>query len=85
MSGIYEVYAIRYATMTPRTPQMNYLQPDPHENAADDLDCFVWLIRGNGRNIVVDTGFNEAAAQSRSRYGGDSKAMMGLVGRCLCG
>jgi glyoxylase-like metal-dependent hydrolase (beta-lactamase superfamily II) len=67
MSGIYEVYAIRYATMTPRTPQMNYLQPDLHETAAADLDYFVWLIRGNGRDILVDTGFNEAAAHSRSR------------------
>ena len=67
MGGIYEIYAIRYATMTPRTPQMNYLQPDPHETAAADLDYFVWLIRGDGRDILVDTGFNEVAAQSRSR------------------
>ena len=67
MSGIYEIYAIRYATMTQRTPQMNYLQPDPHETAAADLDYFVWLIRGNGRDILVDTGFNEAAAQGRNR------------------
>jgi glyoxylase-like metal-dependent hydrolase (beta-lactamase superfamily II) len=67
VSAVYEIYAIRYATMTPRTPQMNYLQPDPHETAAADLDFFIWLIRGNGRNILVDTGFNEAAAKSRSR------------------
>jgi glyoxylase-like metal-dependent hydrolase (beta-lactamase superfamily II) len=67
MSGIYEIYAIRYATMTQRTPQMNFLYPDPHETAAADLDYFVWLIRGDGHDILVDTGFNEAAAQSRSR------------------
>jgi len=32
-----------------------------HETAAADLDYFVWLIRGEGRDILVDTGFNEAA------------------------
>ena len=63
----YEVFAIRYATMSPRTPHMNYLQPDPHETSAADLDYFVWLIRGEGRDILVDTGFNEAAAKARSR------------------
>lgn len=62
-----EIYAIRYATMSSRTPQMNFLQPDPHETAASDLDYFVWLIRQNGRNILVDTGFNETAARERSR------------------
>ena len=67
MAAAYEIYAIRYATMTPRTPAMNFLQPDPHETAAADLDYFVWLIRGQGRDILVDTGFNEAAAQTRSR------------------
>ncbi|WPO42630.1 N-acyl homoserine lactonase family protein [Tardiphaga sp. 42S5] len=67
MSVTYEIYAIRYATMTPRTPQMNYLAPDPHETAAADLDYFVWLIRGGGRDILVDTGFNEVAAKERSR------------------
>jgi hypothetical protein len=67
MSVTYEIYAIRYATMTPRTPQMNYLAPDPHETAAADLDYFVWLIRGGGRDILVDTGFNEAASKERSR------------------
>ena len=67
MSQQYEVFAIRYATMSPRTPHMNYLSPDPHETTAADLDYFVWLIRGGGRDILVDTGFNEAAAKERSR------------------
>jgi glyoxylase-like metal-dependent hydrolase (beta-lactamase superfamily II) len=67
MGEPYEIYAIRYATMPQRTPHMNYLLPDPHEAAAADLDYFVWLIRGGGRDILVDTGFNEAAAQARSR------------------
>jgi glyoxylase-like metal-dependent hydrolase (beta-lactamase superfamily II) len=67
MGNAYEIYAIRYATMSPRTPHLNYLLPDPHETTAQDLDYFVWLIRGHGREILVDTGFNAAEAQLRGR------------------
>lgn len=67
MDHIYEIYAIRYATMSSRTPHMNFLVPDPHETTAADLDYFVWLIRGGDHDILVDTGFNAAAAQERNR------------------
>src|ERR1700694_4015062 len=67
MGNAYEIYAIRYATMSPRTPHMNYLVPDPHDTTAQDLDYFVWLIRGGSRDILVDTGFNAAEAQARNR------------------
>jgi len=40
MGNAYEIYALRYATMA-RTPQMNFLSPDPHETSAQDLDYFV--------------------------------------------
>src|SRR5581483_4794687 len=63
----YEIYALRYATMSPRTPSMNFLAPDPHDSAAQDLDYFVWLIRGQGRDILVDTGFNAEEASLRAR------------------
>jgi hypothetical protein len=66
MGNAYEIYALRYATMS-RTPHMNYLVPDPHETAASDLDYFVWLIRGAGRDILVDTGFNAEEARQRNR------------------
>ena len=46
MGNAYEIYALRYATMSPRTPNMNFLMPDPHETTALDLDYFVWLVRG---------------------------------------
>jgi hypothetical protein len=65
MGNAYEIYALRYATMSPRTPHMNFLLPDPHETTAQDLDYFVWLIRGGGRDILVDTGFNAAEAKAR--------------------
>src|SRR3982074_997691 len=67
MENIHAGYAIRYATMSPRTPQLNFLIPDPHETTAQDLDYFVWLIRGGGRDILVDTGFNAEEAKARSR------------------
>ena len=38
MGNAYEIYALRYATMSPRTPHMNFLAPDPHDSAAQDLD-----------------------------------------------
>ena len=63
MGNAYEIYALRYATMSPRTPHLNFLIPDPHETTAQDLDYFVWLIRGAGRDILVDTGFNAEEAK----------------------
>jgi glyoxylase-like metal-dependent hydrolase (beta-lactamase superfamily II) len=67
MGNATEIYALRYATMSPRTPHMNFLQPDPHDSTAQDLDYFVWLIRRDGRDILVDTGFNAAEAEIRHR------------------
>jgi len=67
MGNATEIYALRYATMSPRVPHMNFLQPDPHDTGAQDLDYFVWLIRTPGRDILVDTGFNAEEARLRSR------------------
>jgi glyoxylase-like metal-dependent hydrolase (beta-lactamase superfamily II) len=67
MGNTHEIYALRYATMSPRTPHLNFLVPDPHETTAQDLDYFVWLIRGGGRDILVDTGFNAEEAGLRDR------------------
>ncbi len=67
MGNATEIYALRYATMSQRTLQMNFLQPDPHDTVAQDLDYFVWLIRSGGRDILVDTGFNAAEAELRHR------------------
>jgi glyoxylase-like metal-dependent hydrolase (beta-lactamase superfamily II) len=61
----YEVYAIRYAHHA-RTASENFLGGDPHDGPMP-MDYFVWLIRGQGREIVVDTGFNAAVAAKRGR------------------
>lgn len=51
----YEIYAIRYATL-PDFPVAELVAgADPARKL--DIAMMVWLVRGNGRNILVDSGF----------------------------
>lgn len=61
----YEVYAIKYAHHERRASE-NFIGGDPHDGPMP-LDYFVWLVRGNGCEIVVDTGFSAATAARRGR------------------
>jgi glyoxylase-like metal-dependent hydrolase (beta-lactamase superfamily II) len=61
----YEVYALKYAYNDRRAAE-NFIGGDPHDRPMP-LDYFVWLIRGNGREVVVDTGFSAAMAAKRKR------------------
>ena len=61
----YEVYALKYAHHARRRSE-NFIGGDPHDGPMP-LDYFVWLIRGEGREIVVDTGFSAAMARKRGR------------------
>jgi len=61
----YEVYAIKYAHHARRASE-NFIGGDPHDGPMP-LDYFVWLIRGAGREIVVDTGFSAQMAAKRQR------------------
>ena len=61
----YEVYAVKYAHHERRAAE-NFIGGDPHDGPMP-LDYFVWLIRGEGREIVVDTGFSAAMAAKRGR------------------
>ena len=61
----YEVYAVKYAHHARRASE-NFIGGDPHDGPMP-LDYFVWLIRGDGREIVVDTGFSAAMAAKRGR------------------
>jgi len=61
----YEVYAIKYAHHARRAAE-NFIGGDPHDGPMP-LDYFVWLIRGGGSEIVVDTGFSAATAARRQR------------------
>ncbi|WP_299655417.1 N-acyl homoserine lactonase family protein [uncultured Tateyamaria sp.] len=62
----YEVYAIKYAEQTERVRGNNYMFEDNHD-APDPIDFYMWLIRGQGRAILVDTGFDAAEGQARGR------------------
>jgi glyoxylase-like metal-dependent hydrolase (beta-lactamase superfamily II) len=61
----YEVYAIKYAHHERRASH-NFIGGDPHDGPMP-LDYFVWLVRGQGRELVVDTGFSAAMAAKRGR------------------
>ena len=61
----YEIYAIRYATRQANRP-VHFLGGDAHDTPMP-MDYFVWIVRNAERTIVVDTGFNEAAAKKRGR------------------
>ncbi len=51
----YEIYAIRYATI-PGFPVSELVAgADPARKV--DIAMTIWLVRGNGRNILVDSGF----------------------------
>lgn len=63
--GLYEVYAIRYASVH-RMRSDNFIGHDPHDGPMP-LDFFVWLLRSRERCILVDTGFNAQSAAQRGR------------------
>ena len=64
----YEVYAIRYATVV-RRARDNFLAARPRDahDAEMPLDFYVWLVRGAGQCILVDTGFSAASGAQRNR------------------
>jgi glyoxylase-like metal-dependent hydrolase (beta-lactamase superfamily II) len=51
----YEVYAIRYATIPDFPVNALIKGADPARKL--DIAMTVWLVRGNGRNVLVDSGF----------------------------
>ena len=62
----YEVFALRYAHVA-RRRRDNFLETHDAHDLPMPMDYFVWLIRGDGRTLLVDTGFNQAAADARGR------------------
>ncbi|WP_167706697.1 N-acyl homoserine lactonase family protein [Sphingobium fuliginis] len=61
----YEVLAIKYAE-TVRPAHDLFFRPAPTEGPGA-LDYYVWLIRGHGQCVLVDTGFGPTAASRRGR------------------
>ena len=62
----YEVYAVRYAHNPAARRPHNFVGGDPHA-APMPLDYFVWAIKGNGRTLILDTGFDAAMSAKRGR------------------
>lgn len=68
MSPTYEVLALRYARTGPgRERRENFITGMDLHDGPMPLDYYIWVIRGNGRLVVVDTGFGEEAARERGR------------------
>jgi len=65
MTAVYEIYAVRYAHLE-RTARHNFVGGDEHDGPMP-LDYYVWAIVGEGRTIVLDTGFDAAMARRRGR------------------
>jgi glyoxylase-like metal-dependent hydrolase (beta-lactamase superfamily II) len=62
---VYEVFALRYAVRDARRSE-HFIGGDPHDGPMP-MDYFVWLIRGAGRAVVVDSGFTAEVAARRGR------------------
>ena len=60
----YEIYAIRYARKDDRRSSENFIGGDAPDTQMP-LDFFVWALVGQGRTVIVDTGFDEKAGKPR--------------------
>ena len=74
---MWQVFALRYARHD-RTAQENFFKPVADAHDAMPIDYFVWLLRNaDGREILVDTGFDEPTGSRRGR------TMLRPVEQCL--
>ncbi|MEM8664288.1 MAG: N-acyl homoserine lactonase family protein [Pseudomonadota bacterium] len=60
-----EIFAIRYGRST-RKRSESFIGGDPHDGPMP-MAYYVWLIRREGRTILVDTGFDRDVAAARGR------------------
>lgn len=61
----YEVFALRYAHREARRSE-HFVGGDPHDGPMP-MAYYIWVIRGDGRVVVVDCGFNAEVAARRGR------------------
>lgn len=62
----WDVFAVRYAERNSRTRADSFLFDADHATP-HAMDYFLWVLRRNGRVILVDTGYDAAEAQQRGR------------------
>ena len=60
------VHAIKYAERNNRTRADSFIFDDNHD-APHEMDYFMWLLQVGDKRILVDTGYDDAEAQSRDR------------------
>ncbi|MQA83144.1 MAG: MBL fold metallo-hydrolase [Streptosporangiales bacterium] len=64
----YEVVAIRYGTRETSKVDSYHRYPEYGEpDVKVDMDYFFWVVRGQGRTIVIDTGFDPEVGVRRGR------------------
>lgn len=87
MSDLWEVYALRYASFAARTRRQTFLGVDPHDAAPMPIDYYVWLLRSEGRVILVDTGFDGEEGKRRGReierLPREALALLGVEARAI--
>lgn len=66
ISDAWKVYAVKYANREARIRADSFIFDD-HPAEAHGMDYFVWVLERGGRRIVVDTGFDHAEADRRTR------------------
>lgn len=64
MNDTYELYAIKYGSVTNRPMSENFIGGDPHD-FSQNLDYFIWVATNSERTHVIDTGFNHEVAADR--------------------
>jgi glyoxylase-like metal-dependent hydrolase (beta-lactamase superfamily II) len=63
---VFEIYAVRYGYNGKRVSSENFVGGDEHD-VPMPLDYFVWVIKGQNKTYVMDTGFDEAMGKKRDR------------------
>ena len=64
---IWELYAVKYATLAERTRRESFFGGDPHDDAPMPIDYYVWAAVSPERTIIIDTGFDSDEATKRGR------------------
>lgn len=62
----WQVHAIKYADRNARCRGDSFIFDDDHDSP-HPMDYFMWLLRRPGEVILVDTGYDDAEANSRDR------------------
>lgn len=64
--SVWEVFAVKYADRNSRTRADSFIFDENHD-APHPMDYFVWVLRRGSEVILVDTGYDQQEANSRTR------------------